>query len=115
MGDADDREIDVHVIVLDDQGNGIYGPPENSEMYPAASLTGTGIIDGATVFCISAEWAVKFHSGYALKEKDFRDVAALCKKFGIEFTSGVRTFQSAYGGLTRFGSASMCWQTASWD
>ena len=27
---------------------------------------------------------VKFHSGYELKEKDFKDVSALCKKFGIE-------------------------------
>src|SRR6516162_10485620 len=28
LGDESGREIDVHVIVLDDSGNGIYGPPE---------------------------------------------------------------------------------------
>lgn len=83
MGDESGREIDVHVIVLDGHGNGIYGPPENEEMYPAASLTGTGTIDGLTVRCISPEWAVKFHSGYELRESDFRDVSALCKRFGI--------------------------------
>jgi len=82
--DDEGHEIDVHVIVLDRQGNGIYGPPENREMYPAASLTGIGTIDGCLVRCISPEWAVKFHSGYELKEKDFRDVSALCEKFGIE-------------------------------
>lgn len=84
LGDEAGREIDVHVIVLDDSGNGVYGPSEKGEMYPAASLTGSGIIDGQRVRCISPEWAVKFHSGYELKEKDFRDVSALCQKFGVE-------------------------------
>ena len=83
LADADGREIDFHVIVIDDKGDGIYGPPENHEMYPAASLTGTGSILGQAVRCISAEWMVKFHSGYKLKEKDFLDVSALCEKFGI--------------------------------
>ena len=46
MGDDKGREIDIHVIVLDERGNGIYGPPENGEMYPAGSLTGTGSING---------------------------------------------------------------------
>lgn len=83
LGDEQGREIDVHVIVLNSQGDGIYGPPENGEKYPAASLTGTGLIEGRKVRCISPEWMVKFHSGYELKEKDFQDVSALCKKFGI--------------------------------
>lgn len=63
LGDETGKEIDVHVIVLDDTGNGVYGPPEKGEMYPAASLTGSGIIDGQKVRCISPEWAVRFHSG----------------------------------------------------
>jgi lincosamide nucleotidyltransferase A/C/D/E len=83
VGDEKGREIDVHVIVLDKKGNGIYGPAENGEMYPAASLTGTGQIEGRTVRCISPEWMVKFHSGYELRNKDFQDVSALCEKFGI--------------------------------
>src|SRR5258708_5362476 len=83
LGDASGREIDFHVIVIDDTGNGIYGPPANGEMYPAAALTGTGSILGRTVRCISPEWAVRFHSGYELKEEDFRDVSALCHKFNI--------------------------------
>jgi lincosamide nucleotidyltransferase A/C/D/E len=83
LGDDSGRAIDVHVLVFDEKGNGIYGPPENGEMYPAASLTGTGQIEGYTVRCISPEWVVKFHSGYELRDKDIRDVSALCKKFGI--------------------------------
>src|SRR5262249_47192383 len=55
--------------IMDDKGNGLYGPTEKGEMYPAASLTGSGCISGRTVRCISPEWMVKFHSGYKLKEK----------------------------------------------
>lgn len=84
LGDSEGREIDVHVIVLDDNGNGIYGRAENGQMYPAASLTGVGMIDNCPVRCISPEWAVKFHSGYELQEKDLKDVSAICQKFGIE-------------------------------
>ena len=83
LGDASGREMDVHVIVLTEQGDGLYGPAEKGEMYPAAALTGIGTIGGQTVRCISPEWAIQFHSGYELKEKDFRDVSALCAKFGI--------------------------------
>jgi lincosamide nucleotidyltransferase A/C/D/E len=84
FGDDKGHEIDVHVIVFDDKGNGLYGPVERGMMYPAAALTGRGAIDGRTVKCILPEWMVKFHSGYELKDKDFQDVSALCKKFGME-------------------------------
>jgi lincosamide nucleotidyltransferase A/C/D/E len=93
LGDENGREIDVHVIVLDDQGDGIYGPPEKGEKYPAASLTGTGNIDGQAVRCISPGWMVKFHSGYDLREKDFQDVSALCRKFRIELPAASEQFK----------------------
>jgi lincosamide nucleotidyltransferase A/C/D/E len=75
LGDESGREIDVHVIIIDAVGNGLYGPAENGETYPAASLT------------------VKFHSGYELREKDFRDVSALCKRFGIELPEAFAQFK----------------------
>jgi len=84
LGDESGREIDVHVIVLDTNGDGVYGPVENGMVYPSASLSGSGVIQGHTVKCISAEWAVKFHTGYQLKVKDFVDVTALCEKYGLE-------------------------------
>ena len=84
LGDGKGHEIDVHVIVMDDKFNGIYGPAENGQMYPAESLTGSGSIGDQPVRCISPEWMVKFHSGYELKEKDFRDISALCEKFGMD-------------------------------
>ena len=93
LGDENGREIDFHVIVLDDKGNGLYGPTEHGEMYPAASLTGIGSINGRPVRCISPQWMVKFHSGYKLKEKNFRDVSALCKKFGFELPDAFAHFK----------------------
>jgi hypothetical protein len=36
---------------------------------------------------------VKFHSGYELKEKDFRDVSALYKEFGIELPEAFNKFK----------------------
>ena len=77
-------------FVLDDQGNGIYGPAENG--YPAAALSGLGTITGHTVKCISPEWAVKFHSGYELKEKDYKDVSALCEKYEIKLPEEYERF-----------------------
>jgi hypothetical protein len=41
------------------------------------------------------EWMVKFHSGYPLKEKDFRDVSALCKKFGIDLPAEYERFNKS--------------------
>ena len=93
LGDENGREIDFHVVVINDEGHGIYGPQDNGEMYPAASLTGTGSILGHAVRCISPEWVVKFHSGYELKEKDFRDVSAVCEKYGIQFPEAFAQFR----------------------
>ena len=84
LGDDQGREVDVHAIVFDPDGNGLYGPAEKGAMYPAAALTGTGTINGHVVECISAESMVQFKTGYKLSDKDFRDVAALCERFGIE-------------------------------
>ncbi len=84
LGDDAGHEVDVHAIVFDDQGNGLYGPVEKGVMYPAASLTGTGVINGHAVRCISPEYMVKFHTGYKLHASDMADVSALCERFGIE-------------------------------
>ena len=85
LGDDEGHEVDVHAIVFDGEGNGLYGPPEKGVMYPAAALSGAGTIAGQTVRCISAEWMVRFHTGYELHESDYMDVSALCKQFGIDY------------------------------
>lgn len=84
LGDSKGRLVDVHAIVFDEKGNGLYGPPKKGIMYPALSLTGIGTIHNHSVKCISAEYMVTFHSGYTLEENDFHDVTALCERFDIE-------------------------------
>src|SRR3990167_7415680 len=45
LGDTQGRLVDVHAVTLDAEGNGLYGPPEKGVMYPAGSLTGTGVVN----------------------------------------------------------------------
>lgn len=90
MGDDEGHEIDFHVIVFDDEGNGICGPVEKGAIFPAGSLSGTGTIGGHTVRCITPEHMVRFHTGYEPRENDFKDVHALCKRFGIDLPEGYR-------------------------
>jgi lincosamide nucleotidyltransferase A/C/D/E len=81
---ADDgRLIDVHAIVFDAAGNGIYGPAENGLMYPAGALSGAGNVDGVKVRCLTAEFQVASRRGRPLREKDLLDVSALCRRFGL--------------------------------
>jgi len=84
LGDGKGREFDFHVIVFDDEGNGVCGPVENNAIFPAGSLEGTGTIDGHPVRCITPEHMIQFHTGYELRDVDFHDVGALCDKFGLE-------------------------------
>jgi lincosamide nucleotidyltransferase A/C/D/E len=87
LSDTQGRKIDVHSYIFDQQGNHVYGVA-----YPIDSLTGTGMIDGYIVKCISAEWAVKFHSQYEPDETDFQDVQALCARFDISQPNLYRKF-----------------------
>jgi len=81
LSDDHGREIDVHAFIFDDQGNVVEGI-----MYPAASLTGTGTIDGHAVRCISPKYMVEFLAPWIHKwpEKYVPAVLALCKKYGLE-------------------------------
>src|SRR6266850_583039 len=83
LGDDAGHQIDFHVIVLDEHGRGVYGPPQNGESYPAEALAGTGTVKGRAVACIAPEWLVRFHTGHEVDATDWADVSALCRRFGI--------------------------------
>ena len=84
MGNTNGKEIDFHVIVLDEEGNGLYGPPESGEgMYPAAALQSRGTIADVSVRCISPEFQISSHTGYRCAATDVHDVTALAEKFGL--------------------------------
>jgi len=87
MVDRRGREVDLHGVVFDAAGNGLYGPQPASgsgRIYPAAAITGTGTIDGESVRCMTAEYQVANHAGYDPGDADFHDVNALHERFGIE-------------------------------
>ncbi len=79
LSDKRGRQVDVHSFLLGPDGN-----VKKGITYPPGSLRGTGTIGGHAVRCVSADRMVKFHIGYEREEKDFRDVCALCEKFGLE-------------------------------
>lgn len=81
------RELDVHSYILDSAGKSVFGVP-----YIAEHLTGTGLILGHRVRCISPEWLVRFHTGYDVDVKDFQDVSTLSKRFGIALPEDYRCF-----------------------
>jgi lincosamide nucleotidyltransferase A/C/D/E len=76
--------VDIHVIVFDEKGNGIYGPKENDVYYPADALTAKGKINGVQVDCLTPEYQIKSHLGYELSTKDLDDVKALKEKFNLK-------------------------------
>jgi lincosamide nucleotidyltransferase A/C/D/E len=85
IGDGRGREIDLQVIAIDREGNGVYGPPERKEgMYPAVALQGRGQIEDLSVRCVSPEFQIESHAMHEPDETDCQDVCALADKFGLE-------------------------------
>jgi len=84
--------VDVHTYELDERGRNIFGVP-----YESIHLTGTGLINGYAVKCISPEWTMKFHTGYALDENDYHDVLVLSRKFGLPIPSEYDSFVKTDG------------------
>ncbi len=78
LGDKEGREVDVHAFTFDQNGHVIEGIE-----YPDGSLEGMGVIEGFEVRCIAPEFLVEFHTRRTPREKDFKDVHALCEKFNI--------------------------------
>jgi lincosamide nucleotidyltransferase A/C/D/E len=87
LGDNQGHEVDLHSYTFNAHGKLVFGIE-----YPVDSLTGIGSIQGYPVKCISAEWMVKFHSGYALDENDYHDVSALCERFTIPLPAEYERF-----------------------
>lgn len=84
MVDTIGRQVDVHPVTFDEQGDGIYEMGAGTWAYPAAGFTGRGVVAGTPVRCLSPEVQVLVHAGYELTEKDYRELYLLRERFGIE-------------------------------
>lgn len=79
-----DRRIDIHPVMFDCEGGGLQRQPDGSDFrYPPEGLTGTGIIAGRAVRCLTAELQLRCHLAYEPDEDDRHDVRLLCDRFGL--------------------------------
>ena len=83
MGHEQRGLIDFHVVELTKDGGAVYGPGELDYHISRAELNAEGEIRGRCVRCLTAAYQVRSHSGYALQETDYADLAALHRRFGI--------------------------------
>jgi len=83
LRDPEGREVDVHALRLDEQGNGMPAWVNDDRYYEKSDLAGEGIIGGVSVRCISARMQVSSHTGYELPESQVQDLAKLVERFGI--------------------------------
>ncbi len=84
MGHQSHGMIDFHGIDFVKGGGGIYGPGEIDWIISESELNAEGSIGGRTVQCLSVNYQVRSHSGYALKDADFADMRALHERFGVK-------------------------------
>src|SRR5262245_8497910 len=92
LADGCGLEVDVHALVFDGDGNGIYRMENGSDwIFPSDGFTGRGVVKGIAVRCLSPEIQVLCHAhGYVPREKDFRDMALLEARFGVELPPQLR-------------------------
>jgi lincosamide nucleotidyltransferase A/C/D/E len=84
LRDARGPVLDVHVLALDERGNGV--PAWNTNLlFPASAFTGRGTIAGTPVHCLSAGMQMLTHTGYTLQDKDIQDLRLLHERFGLDY------------------------------
>lgn len=83
------RQVDVHPVTFDTEGNGWQQLSGRAwGLYPASGFA-TGSIGGKTVRCTSAEVQLRHHLGYEWSEKDRRDMVLLRDRFGVALPPGI--------------------------
>jgi lincosamide nucleotidyltransferase A/C/D/E len=92
LADSSGLEVDVHAIVFDRDGNGVYRMEDGSDwIFPAAGFSGRGLVQDISVRCLSPEVQVLCHAhGYVPTEKDLRDMELLQARFGVELPTHLR-------------------------
>jgi lincosamide nucleotidyltransferase A/C/D/E len=88
--DSRGRQVDVHPVSWDERGGGIYEmDDDHSWVYPPDGFTGRGYVGDRPVRCLNPEVQVLVHAGYELGEKDYRELALLRERFGVELPEAV--------------------------
>lgn len=92
LADRTGLEVDVHAVVFDQDGNGVYRMANGSDwIFPATGFSGQGTVQGVRVQCLSPETQVLCHAhGYVPTDKDLRDMELLRARFGVELPPHLR-------------------------
>lgn len=90
LHDGGSRRLDLHVYEPVDDQTVHYGSAVNGETFPVDAFLGSGVIGGLSVRCDSPQWAVRFHTGYPLREVDRHDVERLCERFDFDLPDEYR-------------------------
>jgi lincosamide nucleotidyltransferase A/C/D/E len=76
--DVDGRQVDVHPVVFDEGGDGIYRMRTGANwVYPASGFAGRGSVLGRPVRCLTPEVQLLCHADYELDADDLHDIALL--------------------------------------
>jgi len=94
LGDRTGRPIDFHVVVLDDDGGGVFGRPRDGGRWPADGPTTEPTLGGRRVRCLTPHALVALHTGYEPDADDWADVPAPCARFDIPIPDDLRRFRS---------------------
>jgi len=84
LHDPEGRELDVHAMRLDDQGNGLPAWEAEGFTFNEEDLSGEGRIGNVAVQCLTPEMQVLCHTGYDLPAVQVRDLELLREEFGVE-------------------------------
>lgn len=83
------RQIDIHPLRLDDDGNGWQEQRDGREaLWSREALSGRGRIAGHVVRCTTAEFELASHAYPGHDDIDRRDAELLAERFGLEAPSG---------------------------
>jgi lincosamide nucleotidyltransferase A/C/D/E len=90
LHDGHSRRMDLHLY--EDVGDGRlqYGSVQGPFDFTVGDLSGEGVIAGLSVRCERADFALRNHTGYEIRDRDRDDVAALCEHFGFALPDGYR-------------------------
>jgi lincosamide nucleotidyltransferase A/C/D/E len=87
--DAGNRRLDVHLVTFDREGGGLQRLQDGRTFgYPPEGFTGSGVIAGAKVRCLTAAVQLLCHTGYEPDETDRRDVFHLVVHSGLPLPPG---------------------------
>lgn len=92
LADGRGLEVDVHAVRFDERGDGVYRMQNGEDwIYAAEHLSGRGRVGALGVRCLTPEAQVLCHAyGYVPTEKDYRDMALLEERFGVELPPQLR-------------------------